>query len=224
MEPTAPPSFIPHDAGTPQNIRRTSEGGLWDLLTIIGIIVLIASVALGGGVFLYKQYLGATKNSQLEELKEANKRFDKNLVEEFTRLDHRMESAEMLLASHVSPSAFFAALNQVTAKTVSYTSLNLSISDPRNIEVQMMGVARSVNSIAFQADILSKSGIFTNPIFSQLDRQRDGVHFSLNMSVDATKINFETLVQDAIATSAITEPALPAGEPSPFGGTAAPAQ
>lgn len=227
MEPTAQPSFIPHDAGTPQTVRRTSEGGLWDLLMILGIVVLAASSALAGGVFLYKEYLDSTKKSQLAQLKEANEQFDKSLVEKLTRLDNRMESAEMLLGTHVSPSAFFASLNQVTAKTVSYTDLDVLVSDPRDIEVKMTGVARSVNSIAFQADILSKSGVFTNPIFSKLDRQRDGVHFALTMEVDAARINFENLVNSAVSAAATPESAAPSSSQSasPFGGAeGAPAQ
>ncbi|HEY4487210.1 MAG TPA: hypothetical protein VI483_00420 [Candidatus Paceibacterota bacterium] len=227
MEPTAQPSFIPHDAGTPQAARRTSAGGLWDLLVILGIVILAASCALAGGVFLYKQYLNSTKNSQLAQLKEANERFDKSLVEKLTRLDNRMDSAEMLLGTHVSPSAFFASLNQVTAKTVSYTNLDVLISDPRNIEVKMTGVARSVNSVAFQADILSKSGVFTNPIFSDLDRQRDGVHFALTMAVDASRINFENLINSAISAAAAPENTAPSSSQpaSPFGGAdEAPAQ
>ena len=200
MEPVGgQPSFIPHDAGTPTAARRTSEGGLWDLLLMLGIVALVVSCALAGGVFFYQQFLKATINSDLNKLKQARAQFDPSLVDQLTRLDNRMQSADSLLAIHIAPSAFFAALDQVTAKTVSYTSLDMEVNDPHRITLKMTGIARSVNSIAFQADLLSKSGVFTSPIFSNLDRQKDGVHFNLDAFVDTSKLNFETLVNTASA-------------------------
>lgn len=223
MEPTAQPSFIPHDAGTPM-ARRTSEGGLWDLLLMLGVVALVVSCALAVGVFLYQQYLKTTINHDIEKLKEARRQFDQSLVEDLTRLDNRMYSAEALIATHMAPSVFFATLDQVTAKTVSYNSLTMKVEDPSRITLEMTGVARSVNSIAFQADLLSKSGVFTSPIFSDLDRQKDGVHFNLNAFVDPKKINFEDLVNSALNTggvapaSATPAPAPAPAPASPFGG------
>jgi hypothetical protein len=204
MEPAgAQPSFIPHDAGIPVG-RRESSGGLWDLLMLIGILALAVSSALAVGVFLYQQYLKTTINRDLDQLKQAKQRFDPTLVDKMTKLDNRMHSADQLLAIHMAPSAFFYALNQVTAQTVSYTNLELDVNDPKRITLKMQGVARSVNSIAFQADLLSKSGVFTNPIFSGLDRQKDGVHFEVTMLVNPGKINFESVVSAATNAGRVT--------------------
>ena len=76
-------------------------------------------------------------------------------------------------------------------------------------------MARSVNSIAFQADLLSKSGVFTSPIFSNLDRQRDGVHFDLEALVDASKINFAGLVNTAMSAAAAQSQPQPQTESAP---------
>src|SRR5688572_23955191 len=103
MEPAGQPSFIPHDAGTPL-ARRESEGGLWDLLLMVGIVALAVSCALAAGVFLYQQYLKASINSSLAKIQEAKRQFDPNLVEQLTRLDNRMHSADVLLATHLAPS------------------------------------------------------------------------------------------------------------------------
>ena len=224
MEPAGQPSFIPHDAGESKAARRSSEGGLWDLLLMLGIVALAVSCALAAGVFVYQQYLKTSINRSLDRLREAREQFDPSLVNQLTRLDNRMQSADDLLATHLAPSAFFSVLDQITAQTVAYQGLEMEVNDPRRITLKMSGVARSVNSIAFQADLLSQSGVFTSPIFSNLDRQKDGVHFSLNSFIDATKINFADLINVAMsAASGATQaspaaPETPSAPTSPFGG------
>src|SRR3989344_2394097 len=225
MEPAGQPSFIPHDAGESKAARRSSEGGLWDLLLMLGIVALAVSCALAAGVFLYQQYLKTSINRSLDRLREAREQFDPSLVNQLTRLDNRMQSADDLLATHLAPSAFFSVLDQITAQTVPYQGLEMEVNDPRRITLKMSGVARSVNSIAFQADLLRKSGVFTSPIFSNLDRQKDGVHFALNAFIDATKINFGDLIDVAMAAApgaiqagSPAAPETPSAPTSPFGG------
>ena len=80
-----------------------------------------------------------------------------------------------------------------------------NVADPTNITGAMDGVARSVNSVALQADLFSKSGVFTNPIFSGINRQVDGVNFRVTMGVDPRAINYAVRGN----ATAQTSPALP---------------
>jgi len=177
-----------------------------DLFFILAIIALAASCALGGAVFLYQQYLHSAITSDLASLERARAQFEPALIKELTRLDDRMHAGESILTTHIAPSAFFDVLNQVTLKTVSFSSLEFQASDSNHITIKMQGVAQSVNSIALQADLLSKSSVFTSPIFSDIDRQRDGVHFSLKAFVDPHAINFVELVGGSVPA------AIPASE------------
>lgn len=190
MDANAQPSFIPHDAGTPASTRRRS-GGLMDLLLILAILAFAASAALAVGVFLYHQYLSSVAAADLAKLKRAEESFQPALISQLERLDNRMHSAEAILSKHLAPSAFFTVLDAITAKTVSYSSLNITVAD--RIKLDMDGVAQSVNSVAFQADLLSKDGTYQNPIFSNLDRQKDGVHFHLAALINPDSINFQSL-------------------------------
>jgi len=208
MEANAQPSFIPHDAGEPVRPRR-SGGGIGDLLLMLAILAFAASAALAVGVFLYQQYLTTASNNNLAKLNEAEKSFQPALIEELQRLDRRMRSAEEILATHLAPSAFFIILNTVTAKTVSYSSLSIAVSD--TIKLEMDGIARSVNSVAFQADILAKEGAYQDPIFSNLSRQQDGVHFHLSTLINPDSINFEALTDGA--ASALTPASMQAVVP-----------
>ena len=224
MEIGVPTSFIPHDATTPTQERRyDSGGGMTDLLSLLAVVLFIASAALAAGTFLYQQYLDNESTSKQNQIKAAQAAFDPSLIQQLTRLDERMNSASAILGAHVAPSAFFAALDETTLTTVSFQDLNFSATDPQGMTLKMTGVARDVNSIALQADLFSKSGVITNPIFSGIDQQADGVHFDVAALVNPSALNYETLlggqsptgVNQLPASSTSTQAAAPS---SPFNG------
>jgi hypothetical protein len=190
-------SFIPRDATEAAPVKdRVSQkgGGLSDLLMLVAIVIFVASLALAAAVFLYDQYLSSSASSKLEQLTRARDAFEPSTVHEITRLDDRMRVAAQVLGSHMAPTAFFQALSQTTLATVSFTSLELSASDSQQITVKMSGIAESVNSIALQADLMSKNGVITSPIFSDINRQQDGVHFNLSALVNPAAINYVQLI------------------------------
>ena len=204
MESGIQSSFIPQDASRPtQAPRQVRTGGLSELGFLIGIVLFVASAALAGAVFLYEQYTISSSASKSEQLKRAKEAFEPALIHELTRLDDRMRAADQILGSHIAPLALFDALQQTTLSTVSFKSLTLEIIDPQNINIKMAGVAQGVNSIALQADLFSKSGVLANPIFSDINRQIDGVHFNLSALVNPSAINFAQLIHSAGAANAL---------------------
>lgn len=211
-------SFIPHDTSVSPTVRR-SEGGLNDLLLLCSIVLFIASAALAIAVFLYGQYLATESANKLADLETAKAAFQPALVQQFARLDDRMHSADRILSKHLAPSLFFAALEKATLQTVSFQTLDIQSADSSNLSLSMAGVARSVNSIALQADLFSKNGVITNPIFSAITRQTDGVHFNLSAMVNPAAIVFNG--KDAAAASDSATGSSPAqgatpGTGSPF--------
>lgn len=198
MESGIQSSFIPHEAaaqrapGVPK-----AAGGIGELLTLIALVLFVASAALGIGVFLYDQYLATSSTSKLDQLQRAKAAFEPSLILELTRLDDRMSSAGHLLGSHVGPSAFFHSLEQATLETVAFKTLEFNANDPLKMSIKMAGVARSVNSIALQADLFSKNGVITSPIFSDIDRNIDGVHFNLTALVNPSAINYVREISNA---------------------------
>ncbi len=183
-------SFIPHDTSVAPVVRSSGGGGLNDLLLLCSIVLLVASAALAIGVFLYGQYLGTESTAKLSQLERAKAAFQPALVQQFTRLDDRMHAAELILSRHLAPSRFFSALEAATLQTVSFQTLDIQSADSSNLSVAMAGVAQSVNSIALQADLFSKNGVITSPIFSNITRQADGVHFNLSAIVNSAAIRF----------------------------------
>ena len=196
MESGIQSSFIPHDASVPQDTSRfnRSQSGLSELILLFSIVILVASGALAGAVFLYAQYAESSEASKLEQLKRAQAAFEPSLIQELTRLDDRMSAGSQILSNHIAPTALFDTLQQTTLTTVAYNTLDFTATDPQHTELKMTGVAEGVNSVALQADLMSKSGVITSPIFSDISRQADGVHFSLAALVNPAALNYMRLI------------------------------
>lgn len=218
MAEGTPGAFIPHD--TAVGVVRKKSGGLNDLLLLSGIVLFVASAALAIAVFLYQQYLETESASKLAQLQRAKAAFEPSLIQELTRLDDRMHAADGLLSAHVAPSAFFHALEQATLATVAFQSLDFQATDARHITVKMQGIAQSVNSIALQADLFSKNGVITSPIFSGIARQPDGVHFNLSAVVNPNAINYTAAPAPSTSLPPAAQPSQSSpSAASPFGGT-----
>lgn len=224
MAEGSPGAFIPRDTAAPP--ARKKSGGLNDLLLLSGVVLFVASAALAVSVFLYQQFLATESASKLAQLQRAKAAFEPSLIEQLTRLDDRMHAGGALLSAHVAPSAFFHALEAATLSTVAFQSLDFQAADARHITVKMQGIAQSVNSIALQADLFSKNGVITSPIFSGIARQSDGVHFNLSAVVNPNAINYASVSGGATSPgagapsqNAPTPP--PPSSASPFGGSGA---
>lgn len=213
METGIKSSFIPQSpVVSPTNKRR--RGGNFDFFVLLALVLFVASATLAVGVFLYVQFLQSSNTSKLDQLNRARQAFEPALIQELTRLDDRMRAADKVLAGHVAPSALFDLLEQLTLQTVAFSSFDFTTSD-NVITLTMLGLAQSVNSIALQADLLSRSGVIVNPIFSDINRQIGGVRFNFTADVRREALNYRMLVG---APNPETQPQTPPPqEASPFG-------
>ena len=214
MPGTSPqPSFIPREMREVSVVGRVRRGGLADLFILIAVVFLVASVALAVAVFLYQQYLQSSGTSKVDQLERAKTAFEPSLIQELTRVDDRMRAA-------------FRMLEATTITTVAFRSLNFEAADAGNLSVKMDGIADSVNSIALQADLFSKGTMITNPIFSNINRETDGVHFNLSALVNPAAINYAQVASGISRVqnpgAGVVAPAAPPQTVSPFEGGAAP--
>jgi len=227
MPGTSPqPSFIPREMREVSVVGRVRRGGLADLFILIAVVFLVASVALAVAVFLYQQYLQSSGTSKVDQLERAKTAFEPSLIQELTRVDDRMRAAGEILGGHIAPSALFRMLEATTITTVAFRSLNFEAADAGNLSVKMDGIADSVNSIALQADLFSKGTMITNPIFSNINRETDGVHFNLSALVNPAAINYAQVASGISRVqnpgAGVVAPAAPPQTVSPFEGGAAP--
>ena len=211
METGIKNSFIPHDVSRPSSEARAREGSVLDLAVLISIVLLVASGVLGLGVFLYQQYLSNSSASKINQLKDAKKQFSPDLIQMATRLDDRMRMADAILENHIAPSIFFHMLEKNTLDTVSFRSLEIQTGGEKEMIVKMNGIAESVNSVALQADLFSKGGIITSPIFSNINRQSGGVLFNFSGIVNTNAMRYAQSVAEGNPTSTLfpPDPSLP---------------
>lgn len=214
METGIKSSFIPQAPVVGSSAPRR-RGSSFDFLVLLALVLFVASATLAVGVFLYVQFLQSSNASKLEQLERAKAAFEPSLIQELTRLDDRMRAADEVLAQHIAPTTLFKLLEQLTLQTVSFSSFTFKTAND-TISLSMQGLAQSVNSIALQADLLSRSGTIVNPIFSDINRQIGGVRFNFTADVRREALLFRSLVA---APSPETQPQQPA--PSPFGGAPA---
>nr|AQQ74991.1 hypothetical protein [uncultured bacterium] len=192
METGIKSSFIPQSPVMGASPRRRSGGGGFDFFVLIGLVLFVASATLAAGVFLYVQFLQSSNASKLEQLERAKAAFEPALIRELTRLDDRMRAADEVLAKHVAPTALFALLEQLTLQTVAFSSFDFTTGSEKTT-LTMQGLARSVNSIALQADLLSRSGTIVSPIFSDINRQIGGVRFNFTANIRPEALNYRAL-------------------------------
>jgi hypothetical protein len=214
MESNIKSSFIPRDTVAPASgaRRRYGGGGGADLLVLFSIVLLVASMALGVGVFLYVTFLESSLKAKADNLERAQASFEPQLIAELNRLDERMKSGEELLEAHVAPSALFHTLEQLTLGTIAFRNMRFDAAEQGKVLLDMTGYARSVNSIALQADLFGKHGAIVSPIFSSINREEQGVRFSLAAQVNPSALRYATLIREAQAAAAGAA-AIPAGPP-----------
>jgi hypothetical protein len=200
METGIKSSFIPSDAVVSPARKVAQRTSFADLFILIGVVLVVASAALAVAVFLYVQYLQQSSASKVEQLQRAKEAFEPALIQELTRLDDRMQVADRILKGHISPSA------------IAYDNLSFKANDAQNMSLQMSGVAASVNSVALQADYLGRSGTIVNPIFSNIARKTDGVHFELSALVNPLALKYSSQFVPSAPVTNIDESAR-----SPFG-------
>ena len=200
MESGIQSSFIPHDTARTATGAPVRTGSFVDLVALLALVLFVASVVAGVGVFLYLQFLQTSGQSKVDQLERAKAAFEPSLILELTRLDDRMRDADVILGNHIAPSVFFHTLEQETLSTIAFRTLDFEATDAQSMTIKMDGVAQSVNSIALQADLFSKNRVITSPIFSNIDRQQDGVHFSLTAVVNPASVRYTQLVTSGAST------------------------
>jgi len=183
-------SFIPKDAGVLSSKPSSKRSGSFDLLVLGSIILFVASVSMAIGVFLYVQFLDASLTSRVQQLERAREAFEPALIQELTRLDNRMQASAVVLQNHYAPTALFRKLEELTLQTVSFETMDFQVVGPNSITVNLSGRARSVNSIALQADLFGKDAAIVSPIFSNITREQGGVLFDVSATINPSSIRY----------------------------------
>ena len=192
MEQNFQTSFIPKKPIVEERATTTRSVSFF---AVIGIFVLFAVLLASAGLYFYKGVVVNSISEMEKNLDLAKNRFEPSKLSELQLLDRRLKASSEILSNHISITPIFGALEQLTMKTVRYTTFSYELGDEsttKKIVVKMSGVAVGYRSVALQSDLFAENKNLIDPVFSNLALDNAGnVLFDLEFSVDTSFVNYK---------------------------------
>jgi len=188
-------SFIPKKTVEPQKTKMKTSPGI---LNTVSFILLVASIVMAGGVYLYRDTLSKRVDEMRTSLDRARNIFEPTLLADLEVLDRRIDAATEILKGHLAVSPIFKVLEDITLPTVRYIDFTYEIDavNPNVIHVMMTGEAVSYDVITLQSDLFSQNRFIRNPIFSNFALDQEGrIDFELTFDVSRSLVSFEQEVE-----------------------------
>src|SRR3989339_377344 len=174
MEVKMQTSFIPKKPIT----ENRGSGSTMSLFLLISIILLIVSIALAGGVWLWQKALVSQIAKNKDSLVAAKNSYEKDTINSLIRLSDRIEVSKNLLAEHLAVSPVFALLEKNVLRNIRLKSLKFSYggddtsptgSSGRKIKIDLTGTASSYGALSKQSDAFGSENLrkfISSPIIS----------------------------------------------------------
>lgn len=200
METKFQTSFIPKAPVTDSSAGRRSGGA--GILFLISFIIFMASLCAAVGVFFYNQILDQKIKTGNDELSKNQNIFNPSVVQEYSRLNDRINASYEILKKHTAVSNLFNIISAVTLKNVRFNNFTYSNTGGDKISLAMNGQTRSYESVALQARALTDPTMkyrnaFKSPILGDLNVDSLGnVSFNLASAIDPSVVSYYRLVQD----------------------------
>ncbi len=189
MDPQVSTSFIPKK---PLAEARSSGGGAYGLIFLLGLLIFITSILAAGGAFLYVRYLSVSVEGKKASLAKYQEAYDLPTIQTLVRFDSRITESRKILQKHLAPSAIFFFLSDQTLEKVRFTDFSYSLSgSEHSVDITMTGITDSFATVALQSDKLGSSKSLRDVIFSSISIEKDGkVGFSVSAKVDPALIYY----------------------------------
>lgn len=186
-------SFIPKKAIVAAPVSR--RGGGVGIVFFIALLLFLASVALAGGSFAYRQYLGTSIESKSEQLARARAAFEPATIQDLLRLEDRLRHSKQILDAHVAPSVLFSLLSQYTLSTVSFTKFEYVRTPDGQSTLNLSGTTGTYSDVALQSDEIGKARALKNTIFSGFAVEDSGrVAFNISTNVDPGFLSYRSVL------------------------------
>ncbi len=182
METKFQTSFIPKTTLEPAQGGAKKPLGLFAFLATV---IFFISAIVAAGAFGWDKYLEGRKSQMKSDLEKNIKAFEPQTIDQYVRLDNRINSAKELLGKHVAVSYVFDFLQDNTLQSVGFTDFKYSVAADGVATLSMNGSAKSYNAVAYQSTVFGRERALKNPIFSNLDLDNLGnVVFNFSTKVD----------------------------------------
>ncbi|HEY4512467.1 MAG TPA: hypothetical protein VJH63_02280 [Candidatus Paceibacterota bacterium] len=182
METKFQTSFIPKTALDPVSSGTKKPMGLF---VFISTIIFFISVVIAAGAFGWDKYLENRKVQLKSDLERNVKAFEPQTIEEYVRLNNRIDAAKTLLSKHIAVSYVFDFLQDQTLQSVRFSDFKYDLVTDGSANISLNGEAKSYNAVAYQSEVFGKERALKSPIFSNLDLDAAGnVIFNFNTKID----------------------------------------
>lgn len=163
-------SFIPkRTIGAP--IYRDKGLGIF---TSFALMIFLVSVALWGGMFLYKKYLKEQISQKKLSLEIARSELEPSLITDLARLSDKIDAAKSLIKDHKTPSSIFIFLQNNTLTEVRFKDFKFLLSGGGEPSIIMSGLTKSYSILALQADVFEKNSSVKKTKFSNFKLDKNG--------------------------------------------------
>ncbi len=182
METKFQTSFIPKTNLEPvANTTHRSMG----FFNFVAIIIFVISIVVALGAFGWHRYLEGSKTSLKDSLERNIKSFEPQTIDEYYRLNNRIDAAKILLSKHVAVSYIFDFLSEQTIQSVKFNDFKYDVDSLGSATLILNGEAKSYNAVAYQSEVFGRERALKEPLFSNLDLDTVGnVVFNFSTKVD----------------------------------------
>ena len=201
MEPIIPTSFIPKRPVSSEPIAPIAKSRAVGLLSFLTVIIVIATIASYGGVYLYGKQLKSEELQLQKDIATARDGLGSDFVSDMKRLNLRIEGVKDLIKDHIVVTPIFTALQETTLQSVQYKSFNYTFTTDLAtktdmVEVALSGTAKNYATLALQSDAFAKNPLIKNPVFANLsiDEKTNRVNFRLTFTVNASDLAYQRFV------------------------------
>jgi hypothetical protein len=184
-------SFIPKESFAKSPRRKNGSSSF--IVFLSGSLLVLATLGLVGSI-LYLNSLTSEVKGLKKSIDGSREALEPESLKKYQDADARIKAASDILDKHVLLSPIFSSIERLTVVGVSFKSFDYSYNVEGGIsEVKMSGEALSFSHVAVQAKSFAedKSGLITNPLFSNLNILPNGkTVFNLTFSIDPSRLRY----------------------------------
>lgn len=138
------------------------------IVNVVGMVLLLGTILGAAGVFVYLGYTQGKLDEQKITLNDIRSQFSQSDIEKIRDLDTRIETAESLLAEHLSPLKVFSTLESLTQNKVAYEDFSYQKRGSGDVTVALVANTKTFNTIALQSSAYKDNKIFGNSLVTDL--------------------------------------------------------
>lgn len=166
-------SFIPKRDLYSKN-EKTSKDFTYSPFIVVSFALLVFSIFLSTGVFLYKRSLVKQITEINATLLAQKNSFETALIDDLVKTDGAIESLKSLLKEKVSIVPVFSLLERQTLENVRFVNFKYTLSNEGVGVIDLEGEAISPSTVALQSDNFNIDPKIVKPIFSDLVINENG--------------------------------------------------